>query len=109
MSRITRKVLVVMRSGHLHTELVEVTATIAVVGDMLHPRVQGDLPAIEAAARAVMRENADSFGPWNDAESDFEVDFILCAPLDSSFHRGRIVTVEQVPMVETAAWGGSDA
>ena len=109
---IQRKVLVVMRSSHLHTELIEVTAKVNVVGDAMNPRVEGDLAVIESQARKVMRQQQPlsgqeqpGFGPWSDREDAFQVDFVLCAPLDAAMHRGRIVPVEQVATESVQRWG----
>lgn len=106
---IQRKVLVVMRSSHLHTELVEVTASINVIGDAMQPRVEGDLPAIVELARRAMRriisETGKGFGPWEDSEDGFDMDFVLCAPIDHAMNRGRIVPVEQVAIETALAWG----
>lgn len=100
---IQRKVLVVMRSSHLHTELVEITAKVNVIGDAINPRVEADLAAIEREARKALRrqeplpgQTESGFGPWYDPERAFEVDFVLCAPVDAAMNRGRIVPVEQV-------------
>ncbi|MCG2841248.1 hypothetical protein L6Q21_09675 [Sandaracinobacter sp. RS1-74] len=105
---IQRKVLVVMRSSHLHTELVEVTARINVIGDAMQPRVEGDLPAIEELARRSMRriisETDKGFGPWDDAEDAFDMDFVVCAPFEIAGSRGRIVLVEQVATETALAW-----
>lgn len=109
---IRRKVLVVMRSRHLHTELVEVTATINVIGDAMNPRVEADLARIETQAREILRrqepppgETEPGFGPWRDREAAFEVDFMLCAPVDAAMNRGRIVQVEQVATETVQRWG----
>jgi hypothetical protein len=109
---IKRKVLVVMRSSHLHTELVEVTATVNVIGDAMNPRVEADLAGIESQARKALRRQEPlpgqaeaGFGPWYDPESAFEVDFILCAPVDAAMNRGRIVQVDQVATEAVQRWG----
>lgn len=109
---ILRKVLVVMRSSHLHTELVEVTAKVNVMGDAMHPRVEADLTASECQARKALRrleplpgQTEPGFGPWHDPESAFEVDFVLCAPVDAAMNRGRIVQVEQVATETVQRWG----
>ncbi|WIW89609.1 hypothetical protein K3M67_06525 [Sphingobium sp. V4] len=109
---IQRKVLVVMRSSHLHTELVEVTATVNVIGDAMNPRVEADLAQIETQARETLRrqqplpgETEPGFGPWQDREPAFEIDFVLCAPVDAAMNRGRIVQVEQVATVAVQRWG----
>lgn len=106
-----RKVLVVMRSSHLHTELIEVTAKVNVIGDATNPKVEADLAAIEALARAALRrqqplpgQSAPGFGPWYDPEEAFEIDFVLCAPVDAAMNRGRIVTVEQVETETVQRW-----
>jgi hypothetical protein len=105
---IERKVLVVMRSSHLHTELVEVTARINVIGDAIQPRVEGDLSAIEELARRSMRrvmaETGRGFGRWEDTEDAFGFDIALCAPIDHALNRGRIVPVEQVAVETALAW-----
>lgn len=107
-----RKVLAVMRSSHLHTELVEVTAKVNVIGDAMTPRVEADLAVIEALARKAMRNQEPApgrtepgFGPWLDAESSFQLDFVLCAPIDAAMNRGRIVPVEQVMTDIVERWG----
>ncbi|MGE4410444.1 MAG: hypothetical protein AB7D33_07735 [Sphingobium sp.] len=107
-----RKVLVVMRSSHLHTELVEVTAKVNVIGDAMPPRVEADLAMIEGLSRKAMRSQEPppgrtepGFGPWLDAESSFELDFVLCAPIDAAMNRGRIVPVEQVMTETVERWG----
>ncbi len=109
---IQRKVLVVMRSSHLHTELIEVTARVNVIGDAINPRVEADLAAIECDARELLRrqealpgQSEPGFGPWNDPENAFEVDFILCAPVDAAMNRGRIVQVAQVATETVQRWG----
>ena len=109
---IQRKVLVVMRSSHLHTELVEVTATVNVIGDAMNPKVEADLAKIEARAREALRhqqprpgETEPGFGPWHDREPAFEIDFVLCAPVDAAMNRGRIVQVEQVATEAVQRWG----
>jgi hypothetical protein len=109
---IQRLVLVVMRSSHLHTELVEITAKVNVIGDAMHPRVEADLAAIECQARNVLRrqeplpgQSEAGFGPWHDPESAFEIDFVLCAPVDAAMNRGRIVQVEQVATEPVQRWG----
>lgn len=109
---IQRKVLVVMRSSHLHTELVEVTAKVNVIGDAMNPRVEADLAVIESQARkamlqreAVHGDERPGFGPWRDPESAFELDFVLCAPIDAAMNRGRIVPVEQVAIETIQCWG----
>ena len=106
-----RKVLVVMRSSHLHTELIEVTAKVNVIGDATNPKVEADLAAIEALARAALRrqqplpgQSAPGFGPWYDPEEAFEIDFVLCAPVDAAMNRGRIVSVEQVATETVQRW-----
>lgn len=107
-----RKVLAVMRSSHLHTELVEVTAKVNVIGDAMTPRVEADLAVIEDLARKAMRcqepppgRAEPGFGPWLDAESAFQLDFVLCAPIDAAMNRGRIVPVEQVATETVERWG----
>ncbi len=108
---IQRKVLVAMRSSHLHTELVEVTATVNVIGDAMKPKVEADLARIETQAREVLRrheprpgETEPGFGPWRDREAAFEVDFMLCAPIDAAMNRGRIVQVKQVATETVQRW-----
>ena len=107
-----RKVLVVMRSSHLHTELVEVTAKVNVIGDAMTPRVEADLAVIEGLARKAMRgqepppgQTEPVFGPWLDVESSFQLDFVLRAPIDAAMNRGRIVPVEQVATETVERWG----
>lgn len=109
---IQRKVLVVMRSSHLHTELVEVTAKVNVIGDAMNSKVEADLPAIERQARKALRsqeplpgQSQPGFGPWYEPENAFEVDFVLCAPVDAAMNRGRIVVVEQVATDTVHRWG----
>ncbi|MBS0503178.1 MAG: hypothetical protein JSS55_05115 [Proteobacteria bacterium] len=109
---IHRKVLVVMRSSHLHTELIEVTAKVNVIGDPTNPKVEANLAAVETQAREALRrqeplpgQSAPGFGPWYDPEDAFEVDFVLCAPIDAAMNRGRIVTVEQVATETVQRWG----
>lgn len=108
---IERKVLVVMRSSHLHTELVEVAARVNVIGDAMHPRVEADLAAIESQARKIMRrrepplvQKQPGFGPHFEPEHAFDVDFVLCAPVDAAMNRGRIVLVEQVRTETIERW-----
>lgn len=109
---IQRKVLVVMRSSHLHTELIEVTAKVNVIGDAMNPKVEGDLADIEVQARKALRrqeplpgQSQPGFGPWYDPESAFELDFVLCAPVDASMNRGRIVVVQPVATDTVQRWG----
>lgn len=109
---IQRKVLVVMRSSHLHTELVEVTARVNVIGEAVSPKVEADLAAIERQARKALRnqeplpgQTQPGFGPWYEPEDAFDVDFVLCAPVDAAMNRGRIVPVEQVATATVQRWG----
>lgn len=107
-----RKVLVVMRSSHLHTELVEVTAKVNVIGDVMTPRVEADLAAIESLARKAMRSQEPppgrtepGFGLFGDPETAFDLDFVLCDPINAAMNRGRIVPVEQVATETVEQWG----
>lgn len=98
----------ILRSSHLHTELVEVTAHVNVIGNAIQPRVEGDLFAIVELARRSMRrliaETGKGFGRWDESEDAFDFDFALCAPIDHALNRGRIVVVEPVAVETALAW-----
>ena len=107
-----RKVLVVMRSSHLHTELVEVTAKVNVIGDAMNPKVEADLAVIEGLACKAMRQQEPlsgqeqpGFGPFGDPEAAFDLDFVLCALIDAAMNRGRSVPVKQVATETVERWG----
>ncbi|MBO9579509.1 MAG: hypothetical protein J7498_01295 [Sphingobium sp.] len=109
---IQRKVLVIMRSSHLHTEYVEVTAKVNVIGDATSPIVEADLAAVETLARKALRacpplpgQKEAGFGPWYDPESAFEMEAVLCAPVDAGLNRGQIVLVKPVAIEPVARWG----
>ena len=102
--KMQRKVLVVMVSGHLHVEMVEVTAAVRHAdGDgPAQVAFEGDLEEIEQKARRQLRQ-CGPLGPWGDEEPSFEVVTALCASL-TGLTRGRIVPVRQVAMEMVKTW-----
>ncbi|OUC54824.1 hypothetical protein CA262_08125 [Sphingobium sp. GW456-12-10-14-TSB1] len=88
MMTIQRNVLVVMRSSHLHTELVEVTAKVKIIGDAIHPKVQADLAAIERQARKALRnqrplpgQTQPGFGPGTNPRTHSKSTMCFARPL----------------------------
>lgn len=94
-----RRVLAQFVSGHMHIEMVEVTAD---VHQYAVDKIEADVAEIEREARVLLRQNCPA-GPWSDPESSFQLMCVLCGT-DNPLARGRIVVVDQVAYDEVKRW-----